>query len=68
MIAVATNSDTFGEGIVLGLVIGIGYAVASALVGATFETRPEPRTWFAITAAFNLIGLVIVAVIVSAWR
>ena len=68
MIAAATGSDTVGEGLVLGLVVGIGYAVASTLVAATFDTKPDPRTWFAINASFNLVALVIVAVIVSVWR
>jgi Protein of unknown function (DUF1761) len=68
MIAEASGSDSLGEGLALGLVVGVGYAAASALVGATFDDKPDRGTWFAITAGFNCIALVIVALIVSLWR
>jgi Protein of unknown function (DUF1761) len=69
MLASATGTDTFGEGIVLGLVVAIGLAAAHSLVDATFDpNKPQPWTWFAITASYNAIGLLIVAVLVSVWR
>jgi hypothetical protein len=68
MIAKATGTDTFGEGIVLGLIIGVGYAAASSLVAAFFTPNsPQPMVLFAITGAYNLIGFLIMAVIVSVW-
>ncbi len=48
--------------------IGVGYAAASALVSATFDTKPDPRAWFVINTAVNLLALAIVAVIVSTWQ
>ncbi len=43
MLAVATGSDTIGEGIVLGLVIGIGYALTLTAVDAMFDpNEPQP--------------------------
>jgi hypothetical protein len=30
--------------------------------------REQPWTWFAITGAYHLLGLLIVAVLVSAWH
>ena len=69
LIASATGTDTFGEGVVLGLVIGIGFAAMHSVVDATFDpNRPQPWTWFAITASYNLIGLLIVAILVAVWR
>jgi hypothetical protein len=67
MLAVATGSDTFAEGFVLGIVTGVGFAVTLAAVGAIYDRRPQPGVWFAITALYNLIGFVVVAVIVSIW-
>ena len=68
LLAAATGSDTFSEGIVLGLVVGVGFAAMHSVVDATFDpNRPQPWTWFAITASYNLIGLLIVAVLVSIW-
>ena len=68
MLAQATGSDTFGEGVVLGLIVGVGYAVAGTAVEATFGNRPQNSVWFLITASYNLVGLLIAAVIVSVWR
>jgi hypothetical protein len=69
MLAVATGSNSIGEGLLLGLVIGIGYAVTLTGVEAVFDpNKPQPWVWFAITGAYHLIGFVIVAVLVSIWR
>jgi hypothetical protein len=68
MLAEATGSDTFGEGIVLGLVTGVGIAGAVLLVTGIFDPKkPEPMTWFGITAGYHLVGLLIASVIVSVW-
>jgi hypothetical protein len=67
MIAEATGSDGVGDGLVLGLVIGIGYAVTLTLVSVTFDPtkRPSPAALVVITGAYNLISLVIAAILVS---
>ncbi|HEV8572295.1 MAG TPA: DUF1761 domain-containing protein [Actinomycetota bacterium] len=67
MLARATGSDTLGEGLVLGLVVGVGFALTMTGVEATFGNRPKPSTWFLINGAYNLLGLVIAAVIVAVW-
>lgn len=68
MLAVATGSTTFGDGVVLGLVVGIGLLVTVYLVEATFGNRPRPGTWFVITAVYQLLGVLIASVIVSVWQ
>jgi hypothetical protein len=69
LLANATGTDELGEGIVLGLVLGIGFAGAHSLIDANFDpNKPRPWTWFAITAAYNAIGLLIVAILVAIWR
>jgi hypothetical protein len=67
MLAEATGSTTLGHGIILGLVVGVGFAVTLFAVEAVFGNRPKPGTWFAITAAYSLIGIVIASVIVTVW-
>jgi hypothetical protein len=67
MLAEATGTDTLAEGIALGLVVGIGYAVTLTLVSVTFDPteRPSPATLAVLTGAYNLISLVIAGVLVS---
>ena len=68
MLAKATGTDDLTEGLILGLVVGVGLSLAHTLVDATFDpNKPEPWTWFAINGAYHTIGLIIVAVIVSVW-
>jgi hypothetical protein len=68
MIAAATGASTFGDGIVLGLVVGIGYSTVITAITAVFSPKlPAPFTWFWITASYNLVGLLIVGVLVSVW-
>lgn len=68
LIAKATGTDTLGEGIVLGLITGVGYALALSLVAAFFTPNsPSPMTLFAITGAYNLIGFLVLAILVAIW-
>lgn len=68
MLAAATGSDTLESGLVLGLVVGVGFALARTAVDATFNPNlPQPWVWFAITGLYHVVGLVIVAVVVSVW-
>ncbi|MGH2488253.1 MAG: DUF1761 domain-containing protein [Candidatus Limnocylindria bacterium] len=68
MLAAATGSDTLESGLVLGLVLGVGFALARTAVDATFTPNlPQPWVWFAITGLYHLVGVIIVAVVVSVW-
>ena len=69
MLAAATDTDELGEGITLGLVTGVGYALAMVGVEATFDpNKPKPLQWFLITTAYHLIGFVVLAVVIAIWR
>jgi hypothetical protein len=69
MIAAATGTDTLGEGIVLGLVVGIGLFGMHTLGDAVFDpNKPEPWVWFAITGAYHLVGVMIVSILVAVWQ
>lgn len=63
----ATGSDTVGEGILLGLVVSIGYMVSLTATTATFSQFPDKTTWFWITSSYNVVGITALAVIVSIW-
>ncbi len=61
--------DTLGEGITLGLVTGLGFALPMVGVEATFDpNKPKPLQWFLITVAYHLIGFLILAVVIAIWR
>lgn len=68
MLAKATDTDTFGEAIVLGLVLGVGVAGAVLFVTGYFDPKkPRPMTWFGITAGYHLIGILIATVVLGLW-
>jgi Protein of unknown function (DUF1761) len=68
MVSEATGTDTFGEGIVLGLVAGIGLVAAALFVTGFFDPRkPKPQTWIGITAGYHVVGLLVAAVILALW-
>jgi hypothetical protein len=68
LLAKATGTDTLTEGITLGLITGLGFALPMVGVEATFDpNKPKPLTWFLITVAYHLIGFLILAVAVAVW-
>jgi len=69
IIASATGTDTLEEGIVLGLVVGLGYAATILLTTAAFEfSKPRQWTWGVIDAGYHVVGILITAVILALWR
>jgi hypothetical protein len=65
----ALGYTSLGDGLALGLVVGVGYAVTTTAVTANYEPgKPQPWIWFLITGAYHLVGLVIVAVVVTLWQ
>ncbi|HYZ90832.1 MAG TPA: DUF1761 domain-containing protein [Actinomycetota bacterium] len=68
MLAVASGTDSAEEGAMLGLVVGIGFALTAAGVTSIYDRKPDPLGWFLINGLFNTGGLVLVGVIIGAWR
>jgi Protein of unknown function (DUF1761) len=69
LIARATATDTLNEGVVLGLVVGIGYAATIVLTTAAFEfSKPRQWTWGLVDASYHVVGLLIAAIVIALWR
>lgn len=66
MLAVATGTDSAGEGAVLGAVVG-GVLVCAAAISAIYDQKPEPLNYFWINGVFNFVALVLVGAILGAW-
>jgi hypothetical protein len=69
MLAEPTGTDSFTEGIALGLVVAIGFAVPMAFVTAQFESqKPKPMVWGTVNAGYHVVGTLIAAVVIASWR
>lgn len=69
MLAAVSGTDTLSEGIVLGFVAAVGFALSISLVTATFEsTKPKPMLWGAVNAGYHIVGTVIAGAIIGAWQ
>jgi hypothetical protein len=69
MLAVATETDSLGEGVVLGLVTGVGFAIGISFVTAQFESnKPNRMVWGAVNAGYHFVGTLVAAIIIASWR
>lgn len=66
MLAVATDTNSAGEGAVLGAVVG-GVLVCAAAISAIYDQKPEPLNYFWINGVFNFVALIVVGVIIGVW-
>jgi hypothetical protein len=68
MLSEASGSNSFAEGLVLGLVVAVGITCSVLFVtGALDPARPRPMVWFAITGGYHVIGLVAASLLVAVW-
>ncbi|MGH2634981.1 MAG: DUF1761 domain-containing protein [Actinomycetota bacterium] len=68
MLVVGTRSNELTEGIQLGVVLGVGYALSITILGGIFETgKPKPMVSALISGGYHLVGLLITAMIIAAW-
>lgn len=63
-----TDAHSAMDGVVLGLIVGLGYGAAIAGVDATAPSHPRPGLLALIVGAYWTVGLTLVAVILSVWR
>ena len=66
VLARSLGASTLADGLVLGALVGIGF-FGSAFAANTVITK-RPWSLFAIDAAHGLLGQMIMAAIVAAWR
>lgn len=64
-LAQETGSETFRDGILLGLVAAIGFVLTTFAVNMAFESRPKGL--YLINIGYDVVGLLIAAVIVTVW-
>jgi hypothetical protein len=68
LLVTIADAHSATDGVVLGLIVGVGYAAAVAGVDATAPSHPRPGTLALIVGAYWAVGLTMVAVILSVWR
>ena len=68
LLVTIADAHSATDGVVLGLIVGLGYAAAVAGVDATAPSHPRPGTLALIVGAYWAVGLTMVAVILSVWR
>lgn len=66
VLARSLGASTLADGLVLGALVGVGFFGAAFAANTVIAKRPW--SLFAIDAAHGLIGQMIMAAIVSAWR
>jgi len=68
MIGHASNTDNIMEGLLLGLVVGIGIALPVRMVTGAYDmTKPAPITFAAIGAGYHIVGLTLAGAILGQW-
>ncbi|MFJ8959492.1 DUF1761 domain-containing protein [Lentzea sp. NPDC102401] len=68
MLGAASNTDNIMEGILLGLLIGVGIALPVRFVTGAYDmTKPAPITFAAIGAGYHVVGLTLAGAILGFW-
>lgn len=69
MIGAASGTDNIMEGILLGLVVGLGFALPVMFVTGMYDTtKPAPMTYVAVGTGYHIVGLALVGAILGFWR
>lgn len=66
ILVVALGIDGWGESLLLGLVVGVGYSAAVTFTNAVTPTTPHPLAFATITGSYHVVSAVIAAIIIGA--
>lgn len=64
----ALNVATLLDALLLGLIVGVGYAMSVSFNNAINPKTPRPLLYGAVTGGYHVVGIVIVAIIVAAMK
>lgn len=65
LLVAATGADSLGDGLTLGVVLGIGFGMVGALVSQVYESKGN--SYFLINGLNAVLAYAIVAAILSVW-
>lgn len=66
LLAKATGTDTIGEGLLLGLLGGIGFVLTTQ--GANYAFEQRPLKLYLINAGYPVVSFLIQGALLGAWR
>ncbi len=60
----ALNISALSDALLLGVIVGVGYAAAVSFNNAISPNMPRPLLYGAVTGGYHVVGIVIVAAII----
>ncbi|MDX1450257.1 MAG: DUF1761 domain-containing protein [Acidimicrobiia bacterium] len=66
LVMAAAGASGVGDGIIFGLVVGVGFIVTQMLVTSTYEGRG--MALFKVNAPYVVIGYVVMGIILATWQ
>ena len=66
LLAQAAGADTAVEGLVLGLLVGVGFVATTTGVNYVFESRP--RNLYLINVGYPVVSLALIGLLIGAWQ
>jgi Protein of unknown function (DUF1761) len=65
LIAKAIGADSWSDGLVLGLVVGVGFVLTGQISDILYTKRPTSLLW--LNGAYAVIGFAVMGVILGSW-
>lgn len=65
LVAKAIGADSWSDGLVLGLVAGVGFVFTHQLSDILYAKRPQSLLW--VSGAYSIIGFAVMGIILGSW-